>query len=86
LPRWKRIWTLQEFVVAKELGIRCGSKTISRRDLQGFTMFHESALRFICGDEKDRAPSRDDNLNILAEGKDSDGNTTQDLDGKLKKC
>jgi hypothetical protein len=39
MPWWKRIWTLQEFVVAKELQIRCGDKRIPWRDLQDFTWF-----------------------------------------------
>jgi Heterokaryon incompatibility protein (HET) len=36
---WTRIWTLQEFMVAKELQIQCGDKQIPWRCLQEFTRF-----------------------------------------------
>lgn len=39
MPWWKRIWTLQEFLVAKELQIRCGDKRIPWRGLKEFTWF-----------------------------------------------
>ena len=43
LPWWSRIWTIQEFLVAKHLSIRCGSRTISWRNLLEFTTFVDLA-------------------------------------------
>ena len=43
LPWWSRIWTIQEFLVAKDLSIRCGSKTISWRNLLEFSTFVDLA-------------------------------------------
>jgi hypothetical protein len=36
---WTRIWTLQEFIVAKELSIRCGDKMAPWDNLADFTSF-----------------------------------------------
>lgn len=34
LPWWRRVWTLQEFILARDLKFYCGSKSISCRDFR----------------------------------------------------
>ncbi|KAK7740500.1 hypothetical protein SLS53_005343 [Cytospora paraplurivora] len=38
LPWWRRVWTLQEFVLARDLRFYCGTKSICRRDFRRGTM------------------------------------------------
>ena len=33
-PWWRRVWTLQEFLISKRISFFCGKKSISRRDFQ----------------------------------------------------
>ena len=41
-PWWQRVWTVQEFALAKHVTFKCGSRTFSERDLAWFIFYMSS--------------------------------------------